>query len=185
MAYVTSAPSPIWLITGDEDLLIARVIESALATVRADDPNAHADEIEAGSAGPGELAELFSPSLFGGQRIAVLRSAQDARKETVAQLLAYAKDPDPDLILIVVHAGGAKGKALADGLKAAGAQQVNAAKITRARERVEFVRNEFRRLGGRCPEDAAEALIAAVGTDLRELAAAASQLVADTDGRIT
>ena len=34
------------------------------------------------------------------------------------------------------------------------------------------------------PRDAAEALIAAVGNDLRELAAACSQLVADTDGRI-
>jgi DNA polymerase-3 subunit delta len=182
MAYVTS---PICLIVGDEDLLIARVIESALATVRVDEPGAHATELEAGAATVGDLAELFSPSLFGGVRVAVLRSAQDARKEAVAQLLAYAKDPDPELILLVVHAGGAKGKALADGLKAAGADVVAAVKITRHRDRVEFVRNEFRRLGGRCPEDAAEALLAAVGTDLRELAAAASQLVADTDGRIT
>src|SRR5258706_11405159 len=101
MAYVTS---PICLIVGDEDLLIARVIESALATVRVDEPGAHATELEAGSATVGDLAELFSPSLFGGVRVAVLRSAQDARKEAVAQLLAYAKDPDPDLILLVVHA---------------------------------------------------------------------------------
>src|SRR5262249_48823318 len=37
---------------------------------------------------------------------------------------------------------------------------------------------------GKCGEDAAEALLAAVGNDLREVAAACSQLVADTDGRI-
>jgi DNA polymerase-3 subunit delta len=86
--------------------------------------------------------------------------------------------------LVVEHVGGAKGKAFADGLKAAGATVVPAAKITRHRERVEFVRSEFSRLGGRCPDDAAEALLAAVGNDLRELAAAAAQLVADTDGRI-
>jgi DNA polymerase III subunit delta len=61
---------------------------------------------------------------------------------------------------------------------------MSAAKITRHRDRLEFVRAEIRRLGGKCPEDAAEALLAAVGTDLREVAAACSQLVADTDGRI-
>src|SRR5207253_3821311 len=39
--------------------------------------------------------------------------------------------------------------------------------------------------GGRCPEAAAEALLAAVGNDLRELAAAGAQLMADTGGRVT
>jgi DNA polymerase III subunit delta len=62
---------------------------------------------------------------------------------------------------------------------------VPAAKISRHRERVEFVTAEFRRSGGRGADDAAESLIAAVGNDLRELAAAAAQLVADTDGRVT
>ena len=51
--------------------------------------------------------------------------------------------------LVVAHAGGAKGKALADGLKTAGATVVPAAKLSRHRERVEFVTAEFRRAGGR------------------------------------
>jgi DNA polymerase-3 subunit delta len=182
---VSSASAPLCLITGDEDLLIARAVDSVVTAARADDPSAEVRELEAFSATAGELAELFSPSLFGGRRVVVMRAGQDAKKDVAAALLAYATDPDPDVVLLVVHAGGAKGKTLADGLKAAGAQQISAMKITRHRERVEFVRNEFRRLGGRCPDDAAEALIAAVGTDLRELAAAAAQLVADTDGRIT
>jgi DNA polymerase-3 subunit delta len=84
-----------------------------------------------------------------------------------------------------MHAGGAKGKAFADGLRDAGALVVNAGRITRHRERVDFVRDEFRRLGGRCPENAAEALLAAVGNDLRELAAACAQLMADTGGKVT
>jgi DNA polymerase-3 subunit delta len=50
---------------------------------------------------------------------------------------------------------------------------------------VDFVRDELQRLGGRCTEQAAEALLVAVGNDMRELAAACSQLIADTDGRIT
>ena len=61
---------------------------------------------------------------------------------------------------------------------------VPAAKLKGHRDRVDFVRDEIRRVGGRCTDDAAEALIAAVGNDLRELAAACSQLLADTDGRI-
>jgi DNA polymerase-3 subunit delta len=85
---------------------------------------------------------------------------------------------------VITHAGGAKGKALADGVREAGARVIPAARITRHRERVDFVRAEVRRLGGKCAEDAAEALIAAVGNDLRELVAACSQLVADTGGRI-
>jgi DNA polymerase-3 subunit delta len=87
-------------------------------------------------------------------------------------------------MLVLVHAGGAKGKAFADGMRDAGADVVTAAKITRHRDRVDFVNDEFRRLGGTAAADTAEALIAAVGTDLRELAAAAAQLAADTTGRI-
>jgi DNA polymerase-3 subunit delta len=114
----------------------------------------------------------------------VLRAGQDARKDLVAALLAYAKNPDPEVHLVVAHAGAAKGKAFAEGLKNAGATVVPAARLKGNRERVAFVRDEFRRHGARCPDDAAEALLAAVGNDLRELASACAQLVADTDGRI-
>jgi DNA polymerase-3 subunit delta len=116
--------------------------------------------------------------------VVVVRNGQDAKKDLAAALLRYARNPDPDVSLVITHAGGAKGKALADGLRDAGARVIPAARITRPRERVDFVRAEVRRLGGKCAEDAAEALIAAVGNDLRELVAACSQLVADTGGRI-
>ena len=182
---MTSPPAPICLITGDEELLVARAVEGAVASARMRDAGAEVREVDAGAINPGDIAELLSPSLFGGRRVLVLRNAQDARKDLVSVLLDYAGDPDHDVLLLAVHPGGAKGKALADGLRAAGADVVTAAKITRHRERVEFVRNEFRRLGGSSGDAAAEALISAGGTDLRELAAAAAQLTADTGGRIT
>ncbi len=152
--------------------------------MRVVEPDLEVREYAASALMPTELAEALSPSLFGGARAVVLRDGQDARKDLVTALLRYAADPDPDLCPIVRHAGGAKGRALADGLKAAGATVIAAAKLTRHRDRVAFVRDEIRRLGGRCAEDAAEALITSVGTDLRELAAACSQLMADTGGRI-
>jgi DNA polymerase-3 subunit delta len=185
MSGVTSTGlAPIVLVLGDEELLAARAVAATVDQARAADPAADVREYEAGSVSPGEVAEMLSPSLFGGRRVLVLRSGQDARKDLVAALLAYAKHPDPDVHLVVVHAGGAKGKAFADGLRTAGADVVPAVKPKGHRERVAFVRDEIRRAGGRCTEEAAEALIAAVGNDLRELASACGQLMADTDGRI-
>jgi DNA polymerase-3 subunit delta len=147
-------------------------------------PAVEVRELEASQLSVGEVAELLSPSLFGGARVVVVRGGQDARKDLVAVLLSYAASPDPEVTLVVTHAGGAKGKALADGLREAGATVAAAGRISRHRERVDFVRAEVRRLGGRCGEDAAEALLAAVGNDLRELAAACAQLVADAGGAI-
>ncbi|MCZ7435931.1 DNA polymerase III subunit delta [Micromonospora sp. WMMC241] len=175
---------PILLVLGDEELLATRAVSEAVARARAVDPDVDVREYQAGSVAVGEIDEMLSPSLFGGRRVLVLRSGQDTRKDLSAALLAYAKSPDPDVQLVVLHLGGGKGKAFADGLRAAGATVVPAAKLKGHRERVAFVRDEIRRHGGKCADDAAEALIAAVGNDLRELAAACSQLVADTDGRI-
>ena len=56
-------------------------------------------------------------------------------------------------------------------------------KLTRFAERLDFIRAEFRRAGRRADDGAARALLDAVGSDLRELAAACSQLAADTDRR--
>ncbi|NBE84586.1 DNA polymerase III subunit delta [Micromonospora rubida] len=185
MGGVTAADlAPILLVLGDEELLATRAVAETVARARDVDPEVDVREYQAGALTVGEIAEMLSPSLFGGRRVLVLRSGQDARKDLAAALLAYAKNPDPDVQLVVLHLGGAKGKAFADGLRAAGATVVPAAKLKGHRERVAFVRDEIRRAGGKCTDDAAEALIAAVGNDMRELAAACSQLIADTDGRI-
>lgn len=181
---MSSAARALRLVLGDEELLAGRAVATAVAAARAEDPETDLREYTAAALTPGELAEMLSPSLFGGRRLVVVRDAQDARKDLVTALLDYARDPDPDVLMVVVHAGGAKGKVLADGLRNAGATVVPAARVTRHRDRVDFVRNEIRGLGGRCTDDAAEALITAVGNDLRELAAACSQLFADTGGRV-
>ncbi|MDI6098269.1 DNA polymerase III subunit delta [Actinoplanes sp. NEAU-A12] len=186
MLHVNAAPPPsLLLVQGDEELLAARAVAEAVESARAADPGADVREYEAASLMAGEVAEMLSPSLFGGRRVLVIRAGQDARKDLSTALLAYAKNPDPDVTLIVTHVGGAKGKAFADGLRAAGATVVPVMKLKKDAERIAFVRNEFRGHGIRCDDSAAAALLQAVGTDLREIAAACSQLLADTDGRIT
>jgi DNA polymerase III subunit delta len=181
----TAPPAPLLLVLGDEEFLAARAIAAAVAAAREADASADVREYDAGSLTAGEVAEILSPSLFGGRRVLVVRSGQDARKDLTTALLAYAKQPDPDVTLIVAHLGAAKGKAFADGLRAAGAEVIPVQKLKGDRERIAFVRDEFRHNGGRCDEAAASALLAAVGNDLREIAAACSQLRADTDGKIT
>ena len=172
------------LVLGDEELLVARGIASAIADARKADPDASVQEFAASEMVVGDLLGAVSPSLFDSARVVVVRDGQDARKDLATALLAYVGAPEPGVMLVVSHAGGTKGKALADGLRDAGATVTSAARITKARERLEFVRDEIRRCGGKAGDDAADALIAAVGNDLRDLAAACAQLVADTGGRI-
>jgi DNA polymerase-3 subunit delta len=172
------------LVLGDEELLATRAVGEVVEAARREDPLASLREFQAGDLLAGELAAALSPSLFGGRPTVVVYNGQDAKKDLVAAVLGYAANPDSDVCLVICHAGGAKGKAFADGLKAAGAQVVAAGKLTRHADRIDFVRSEIRRLGGRCSAEAAEALLDAVGNDLRELAAACAQLIADTNGRI-
>jgi DNA polymerase-3 subunit delta len=179
-----AAYGPLRLVLGDEEFLVARGVSSAVAEARLIDPDASVDEFAAGEMTVGDLLGAVSPSLFGGVRVVVVRDAQDAKKDLAAALLEYANAPEPDVILVASHAGGAKGKALADGLRSAGAAVTDAARITKARERLDFVRDEIRRCGGKATDAAAEALIAAVGNDLQELAAACAQLVSDAGARL-
>jgi DNA polymerase-3 subunit delta len=180
----TAGSGVLRLVVGDEELLVARAVAAAVAATRAEDADAVVTEHAAAEMTSGELLAAVSPSLFGGRRVVVVRDAQDARKELAAALIEYAAAPDPEVVLVVTHAGGAKGKALLESLRDAGGEVSNAARITRHRERLDFVRDEFRRLGSRCTDDTAEALLAAVGNDLRDLSAACGQLIADTGGKV-
>jgi DNA polymerase-3 subunit delta len=125
-----------------------------------------------------------APSLFAEPRVVVVRGSQDATKELASAVLGYVTDPVDGVVLVVHHAGGARNKPLADGLAKAGATVVECAKITRPSERLDFVRAEIRAHGGTTTPEAVAALVDAVGADLRELAAAAGQLVADTGGLV-
>jgi DNA polymerase-3 subunit delta len=130
------------------------------------------------------LSEALTPSLFGGHRLVVVLGVHEAAAALADALVGYTKEPDPDLTLVVVHAGGKRNEALLKSFKAAGAAVDDCPKISSAGERMAFVRNEVRRVGGRITPDAATALLEAVGNDLRQLSSATSQLVSDFGGNI-
>jgi DNA polymerase III subunit delta len=175
---------PVTLVVGEEEFLVDRAVRDIVAAARDAAPDADIRDLGASELGPGELESLTSPSLFGSGCVLVVRSAQNAGKEVAAELAAWARNPAPDVVLVLTHAGGAKGKELVAGAKAAGARMIECPKVTRFSERLDFIRAEFRRAGRRTDDRTARALLDAVGSDLRELAAACDQLAADTDGTI-
>ncbi|RJQ86433.1 DNA polymerase III subunit delta [Amycolatopsis panacis] len=184
---MTTAPAPLHLVTGEEELLIERAVRAALDAARAADPTADLTRIRVSELTPPELAELVSPSLFAEGRVIVLESAQDISQDLSDAVLAYLKAPAEGVVLVVVHSGGGRSKAakvLPGALKKAGAEITECPKLTKPAERESFVRNEVRRAGGKIDPAGVSALLDSVGSDLRELSSAATQLVADTGGVI-
>ncbi|KQH76716.1 DNA polymerase III subunit delta [Mycobacterium gordonae] len=187
-----SGDSSLHLVLGEEDLLIERAVAQILRSARkragagaesgiADVP---VNRMRAGDVSTYELTELLSPSLFAEERIIVLEAAGEAGKDAAALVASAAADLPAGTVLVVVHSGGGRAKALAADLRSLGAQVHQCARITKAGERSDFVRGEFRALKVRVDDETVTALLDAVGSDIRELASACSQLVADTGGMV-
>ena len=187
MTAQATAPAPLHLVLGEEELLIERAVRETLAAARAMDATAELTRARVSDLTAPELAELVSPSLFSEGRVIVLESAQDISQELADAVAAYLKDPADGVVLVVVHTGGGRskaGKSLPAALKKAGAEVTECPKLTKPAEREQFVRHEVRRVGGKIDPAGVTALLDAVGSDLRELSSAATQLVADTGGAV-
>jgi DNA polymerase III subunit delta len=187
---LTDMESHVTLVVGEEEFLVDRAVRELVAAARAafaesGDGGGDVHDVDGAALTPGELTTLTSPSLFGGGSVVVVRGAQNASKEVAAELARFPAAPAPDAVLILTHAGGAKGKSLITDLTKAGARTVERPRLTRPSERADFVKAEFRRLNRQADEGAVRTLLDAVGSDLRELASAAEQLVSDTEGRIS
>ncbi|RBM15926.1 hypothetical protein DI005_26950 [Prauserella sp. PE36] len=187
MTAPATTPAPLQLVLGDEELLVERAVRAALDSARLADATAELTRVRVSELTPPQLAELVSPSLFSEGRVIVIEGAQDVSQEISDAILSYVRMPADGIVLVVVHTGGGRSKAakaLPGALKKAGAAVIECDKITKPAEREAFVRNEVRRAGGRIDAPGVVALIDAVGSDLRELASAAAQLVADSGGSV-
>lgn len=171
---------------GDEEFLIERAVAEILRAARAvaGTDDVPVNRLRAGEVSTHELAELLSPSLFADERVVVLEAAAEAGKDAVALIADAAADLPPGTVLVVLHSGGGRAKALAGQLREMGAEVHPCAKIAKAAERTDFVRAEFRALKVKVDDEAVAILLDAVGSDIRELASACSQLVADTAGQV-
>ncbi len=172
------------LITGPESVLVDRAIEQVIDDVRVSAPELEVVTLTAEGYAEGELAVQASPSLFGEDKLVVLRDLHQAPDVLQTDLLDYLADPADTVVLVVTHASGNRGKKVLDTLKKAKAMVIQAPAIKSDRDKAEFVTNEFRRARRKASPDAVQALVEAVGKDVRELASACQQLVDDTTGTI-
>lgn len=180
-------PSPqVHLIVGAEEFLAERARLDIVAQLKQQSPegeNLMVTTLRAGDVTESELIELCSPSLFGEDRIVVLTKLEDAGKEPADLILKFAVNLAPGVAIILMHNGGGRTKALVPKLKKIAT--VHQAEKLKPQERMGWVTNEFRRHNVRPTPDVVQVVLAGVGSDLRELASAVSQLVADTGGVVT
>ncbi|HEU5038693.1 MAG TPA: DNA polymerase III subunit delta [Nocardioides sp.] len=170
------------LVTGKEEFLNERTVGAVREAVRHHDPESELSETSASDLTLATLGELSAPSLFSSIRCVVVRGLENLPEESVAGLLEYAAAPAEEVALVLVHGGGPKGSGVLTKLRKLGpVTEVKSGEL-RASEYPGFVAAEVRTHGSTIEREAADALVQAVGQDLRALAAAAHQLANDFAG---
>jgi DNA polymerase-3 subunit delta len=182
-APATGVP-PYVLVSGPEGVLAERAIDSTLDALRVGEPDLEVIKLYAEGYEGGTLTMHASPSLFGGTKALVVHDLDEATDELQADLLDYLAAPADEITLVVAHKSGLRGKKVLDTLKKAGARVIDCPSIKSDGDKTQFAANEFRRQGRKATPDAVRALVEAVGRDIRELASACAQLVADTEGLV-
>lgn len=172
--------NPVHLVLGEDDFLAERATK---AIVAAAGEGVEVTTLRAGDVSEGEIAMATSPSLFAEDRVVVVKHAELAGKEPTEILLKACVDPAPGITLVIEHTGGGRQKAMV--AKFSKAAEVHKADPLKDNERRSWLMEEFRRHGVRPTPDVAAAVLESVGSDLRELASAVSQLVSDTEGELT
>lgn len=184
MAWDAVELAPVVLVAGVEHLLGERAVAGLISAARERDVDVEVTRLEAAGYDGGTLAVVTSPSLFGEARVVVVEGVEQATDELITDVLAYLDGPADDVVLVLVHGGGQRGKKLLEAVRTAGARVVVCEPIKKDADKVAFAAAELRRAERRADAAALRALVEAVGADLRELASACAQLVADTSGVI-
>ena len=186
------------LVSGPESLLAERAVERLVRQALAERPAASVTKVEAGDLDAGGLAEVTGGSLFAEESVVVVQQLSDLDPGLFDAVLAFVSDPSEELALVLVHPGGVKGRGLLDKLKKARIEVVDCPTI-KAWELPQFAAAEAPLLGGGVgrasatvapsnggrPDRAPPAgLVKALAADVRAVAGAVPQLLADADDRV-
>jgi DNA polymerase III subunit delta len=158
----------VYLLTGEE-FLASEALDRLRAEIEADPLS----EISfTGDVGVPDLMQaLTTSSLLGGRRLVIVRGAQDLKKEHAEAIDEYLESPSPDSVLALVSAGRSKVDPV---VKKRGA--VISLEAPRGRRLVGWIRERARLHRLRVDDRGAWALVDSVGTELRDLDGALSQL---------
>ena len=168
------------LITGPEQFLAEREVSRSIVRAKAEIPEAAVTTAAASELVPALLDQMAGTDLFSPAAIACITGAEKTSKEVEPRLVALANQTPDNVALVISHSGGNQGKALLNKLTAL-ADTVIECPVFKPYQLATFVGLEVRATGKTIAKDAAQGLVDSVGLDTRSLAAAVSQLVADTD----
>jgi DNA polymerase-3 subunit delta len=167
------------LIVSDDDFLASE----ALDEIRREATAAGYAREELSGDDPSALRyALGTPSLFDAGRLIVVRDADQMGAEAVTVVAAFAVDPQPGVALALVAAAGAKADKLAKTL----GKSVETIKTLAPApwDTVKWLAQRIRERGRKISPEAAQVIVDAMGTDLRELAAVSAQLLDEHEGPI-
>ena len=182
---------PVHLIVGDDEFLAERArrsIQKAVAEETGEQPELKI--LRAAEVTEWELIEATSPSLFGETRVIVIADTERVDSALIKLIVDAAKDPAPGMTMVINFATSRKNL---KNRKKPPELMAKLQKLARVHEVFSLYDNEvkpwatreFAAHGIRPTPDVVDALLSGVGSDLRALAAAISQLVADTGGNVT
>ena len=177
--------APVALVRGSEGVLADRAVDRLLHLAREAHPGTEVTRASAATYEAGQLATYTSPSLFDDTSIVLIESAEQMTDAFLTDALAYLEEPASDAILLIRHDGGQRGKKLLDTIAKTNFPVVRCDPLTRDTDKAELITGDVRRAGRRIDPEAVRALVEALGSDVRELAAAVAQLLDDTTGTIT
>lgn len=177
--------APIVLVTSGEPVLADRAIDLVRRQLRGIDPSTDIVELDAAAYVSGQLEALLTPSLFGEPRAIIVGHLEQLNPAFQEDLLSYISAPEVDSVMVLRHNGGQRGKKVLDALKKAKVPTYDYPKVKYPNQKVKIVTDDVRAAGRKMTSDAIGALVAALGSDLRELLSSVNQLMADIQGTIT
>lgn len=177
--------APVVLLRVGEEVLGDRAVRRLLDQARQRDATTEIITLEAATYESHQLDQLASPSLFGEPRLILVPALEQMSDALLTDLLAYLPRAEPDVVVLLRHNGGQRGKKLLDAVAASPYPVVTIPVVKSPRDKADLVVAEARRAGRRVAPEAVGALVDAMGSNVRDLLAALSQLLADTEGTIT
>ncbi len=171
-----------YLILGSEGALSDRAISKLTAQFK--ENNCEITNLFAAETIVGDIADALAPSLFSEKRALILRDLQDLPEENREEITRYLTFPDESMTVVFVHKGGVKGKALLDAIKKVKPEIIMCEPIKKDADKEAYVKELFLDSGRKATAGAVLALVGALGSDMRELQAAVSQIAADAPGGI-
>lgn len=171
------AMKSLYLVLGPEGALADRALAKLNAELK--EEKCEITTIAAPDAILGDISDALAPSLFSERRALIIKDLQDLPEESREEITRYLDAPDELTTLIFLHKGGVKGKALLDAIKKVKPEIISCEPMKKEAEKEEFVKSLFLDSGRKATAGAIAALVGALGSDMRELQAAVSQICLD------